>query len=231
MMLEIQEIEEGCKHVILCEGRDELLFLVYYLNSRELKQVDKEYSESVQVFDFGGIGQLASFVKAFSNMNHFSEIESILIVRDAEKSVNSAIGSIGSALKKSGMPVPSSAGAWESDENGSKRVAYLLFPSLSKTSKEGTLEDLCIDIIKDEHKSIEVLSECDSAMNNLLAKGVREFPRPFKTKMHSFFALTDLFVGMKIGEAAKAGAFNWASEKLEGLKQLLKETFDMSKKS
>lgn len=94
-----------------------------------------------------------------------------------------------SSSVKAGMSTPKSAGMWQ--ESGGINVGFLLFPQLDSDPIEGTLEDLCLKIIK------------------------------FKTKLHSFFSLTDRFVGLKIGEAADAGAFDWDSPELEGLRKMI----------
>ena len=60
-------------------------------------------------------------------------------------------------------------------------------------------------------------------MNNLENKYNRSYPHEFKTKLHTYFSVTDEYVSLKIGEAAKAGAFNWNSNKLLPLKNFLSE--------
>ena len=40
---------------------------------------------------------------------------------------------------------------------------------------------------------------------------------------HGFFSLTDRFVGQKIGDAARAGAFDWEHEKVKPLVELVDE--------
>lgn len=45
--------------------------------------------------------------------------------------------------------------------------------------------------------------------------------RCHKNLMHAYFAGTDKFVGMKIGEAAKAACFDFDSPKLDFLRQAI----------
>ena len=63
-------------------------------------------------------------------------------------------------------------------------------------------------------------------MNDLEKKYDRVFQREFKTKLHTYFSVTDKYVSLKIGEAARAGAFNWSSEKLTPLKRFLLELME-----
>ena len=65
------------------------------------------------------------------------------------------------------------------------------------------------------------IEEIDTFMKLLGDKHKREFPHEFKTKLHTYFSITDKFVGLKIGEAAKAGVFDWNSTRLDFLKSFL----------
>ena len=76
--------------------------------------------------------------------------------------------------------------------------------------------------ITEEVKADEKISDI---MNCLKNKGVRYFKHDFKTRLHSFFSLTDGFVGSKVGEAARYGAFNWESIELEYLYKMIIEAF------
>jgi hypothetical protein len=60
-------------------------------------------------------------------------------------------------------------------------------------------------------------------MESLKENRNREFPHEFKTKLHTYFSVTDDYVTMKIGEAARAGAFDWNNDKLSTLKDFIME--------
>ena len=68
-----------------------------------------------------------------------------------------------------------------------------------------------------------MLDEINLFICKLKDKELRSFPRKFKTRLHTYFSITDNYVSLKIGEAAKAGAFNWESPKLSPLKSFLYE--------
>lgn len=210
----IEKIEK--QHLILCEGEDEFWFLASFLNSVELKQTPF-FANDIQIFNFGGNQELFNKLNVLKITSGFQQVQSLLIVRDAERDAQAAVQQIQSALQKAGLPTPSNPGKWEMKN---LKVGFLLFPTCDSTVHEGTLEDLCLSILKESSSSV-ILEEIDSFINLLGDKHKREFPHEFKTKLHTYFSITDKFVGLKIGEAANAGVFDWNSTRLDFLKSFL----------
>ena len=206
------------KHLILCEGRDAEEFLIAYLNYEALKSVPA-FSNDFQVMDFGGINDLTSFVSALQKMDGFNQVESILIIRDAERDAENAINSIKTTLKNNYLSVPETTNKWS---DGSPKIGYLLFPTCEQSIISGTLEDLCLSILSEEHCA-DILLDIDAFIDELKTKRNRTFPHEFKTKLHTYFSVTDSYVSLKIGEAARAGAFDWQNDKLSPLKNFLSE--------
>lgn len=204
------------KHLILCEGEDEFWFLVSFLNSDELKQ-RPFFANDIQIFNFGGNEELLKKLNVLKLTSGFQQVQSLLILRDAERDAEAAVRQIQSALKKAELPSPSGPGEWKTQ---GLKVGFLLFPTCDSTAHEGTLEDLCLSILK-EPSSPVILEEVGTFMELLEDKHKRKFPHEFKTKLHTYFSITDKFVGLKIGEAAKAGVFNWNSTRLDFLKEFL----------
>ena len=89
-------------YIILCEGIDEVNFLITYLNSDELTY-NERFSNDIQVFDFGGINMLSSYLKNFVKLDGFNKVKRLMIIRDAEKNYDSAISNIRSALDNNGF--------------------------------------------------------------------------------------------------------------------------------
>ena len=206
-------------HLILCEGADAENFLIAWLNNPLLSH-HPIFSNDIQVMDFGGIADLPRFLKVIQSMEGYSTAASILVMRDAERDAEAAIREVCAALKRAKLPVPAKPRQWE-DGRGPK-TGFLLFPSCNDSPRNGTLEDLCLDILSDESRA-ELLEEIQRFMDLLHKKNHREFPHAFKTKLHTYFSITDAFVSMKIGEAARAGAFNWGHEKLRPMQDFLLE--------
>lgn len=169
--------------------------------------------KDVQVFDFGGNEELQNFIATLKKMEGFDQIRSMLILRDAEKDASQAQRDVCTVLKAETLPIPDSACSWKQDKI---RVAYAFFPNCAENPENGTLEDLCLDILSEKNKTI--LGKIDGFIEKLKEECNREFPHEFKTKLHTYFSVTDKYISLKIGEAAKAGAFSWDDKKLLPLK-------------
>lgn len=212
------------KHLILCEGADaESFFKAFFAHCR--KYGKQQIGESFQVFDFGGISELRMKLLAISGMDNFDNLKSLLIVRDAETNFHSAIASVCGAVKNvnerngKNLPIPSVPCAWE---RGDTSVGFLLFPTCDGNPENGTLEDLCLRLLSEE-KSDVIMEDIDTFLDELTEQRGRQFPHRHKTKLHTYFSVTDEFVTKKIGDAARAGAFNWEHEKMTAISNFLSE--------
>lgn len=211
-------------HIIFCEGRDAWNFLISFLNCQELKSVPF-LSRDIQVMDFGGNEELRQKLEVLRLSPGFSALKSLLIVRDAEKNAEGAVSQIKNSLKSVGLPVPAGPGEWAVSEEKGQKVGFLLFPTCDKDAQSGTLEDLCLAILKPaDHAAM--LEEIQDFLGSLKERRQLFLRHEHKTKLHTYFSITDGFVGMKIGEAARAQAFDWNSEKLNFLKGFLIELED-----
>ena len=210
------------RHLILCEGRDELFFLIAYLNSAHLS-VTPGFSDDIQVLDFGGNSDLLEQLKVLKVTPGFDEVKTLLIVRDAERDASSAIRQIRTALEKNAFTAPDSPHQWVTDrKNKDIEIGFLLFPVCHGTPVAGTLEDLCAFILK-EPDPPKLLEAVDRFLDQLKTERGRDFTHRFKTRLHTCLAVSDKYVGMKIGEAAKAGAFDWSDERLTPLREFIQE--------
>lgn len=205
------EIKE--KKIILTEGSDAYYFSMWAYQA---------YSKAgIQVINFGGVKDLKKYLPTFKNFSGYENIETIVIARDAEVNSTGAVESIKTALRHVGLPEP----VKHCEFVGSNpKVAYILFPGFLDVTSEcevlssGTLEDLCLKIVENDP-----IFECvDKYIACLQTKGV-VLTHQHKTKLHAFLAGKSDFVGLKIGEAAKAGAWDWNHSKLEPFKKLIME--------
>lgn len=208
------------KHLVICEGVDAKYFLIWYFNSSALSDI-RPFADDIQIIDFGGNEELSNYLAIVKNTAGFDKLESILIVRDAERDAEAAVSKIQSALRKNEFPVPEGPHIWK---EGNPKVGFLLFPTCDAEVENGTLEDLCISILE-EPNSPQVLQEIKTFLQVLRDKHGRSYPHEFKTTLHTYFSVTDKYVSLKVGEAAKAGAFNWSSGKLTPLKEFMMEVF------
>ncbi len=204
------------KHLILCEGKDEWRFLVRYLNSPALQE-NPFFSEDIEALDFGGNEDLSAYLAALKLIEGFSDIVSLLVIRDAELDAQKAVHQVQSALRANSLEVPAAQGEWT---NGTPKTCFLLFPALGTGEYPGTLEDLCVTILDDTIAETP-LEEIDAFVEHLEQDQKRAFSHRHKTRLHAYFSVNDKFVSMKVGEAADAGAFNWFHPNLDPLKDCL----------
>jgi len=204
-----KKIELKRNKVILVEGIDAYFFCIWALEAYKV--------EDVQVIDFGGNEQLNEFLVLFKNFLPGSEnVEKLLILRDAETDAKAAQDKVKSDLRHSGYHVPPVPFTFSG--NG-PQLAYGLFPGIEDANGliNGTLEDLCLETLEQE----PLLPHIDSLISFLKEEGQINLRHPHKTRLHSYFSLEDRFVGMKLGEAAKANAFNWNHPAMSNLNKVL----------
>lgn len=208
--------------LVLCEGIDAKFFLIWLLDYYKKHGISE--FEHIQVEDFGGITQLSDSLAVWKNISGFKkQINSLCIIRDAETNFLNSCQSIRGSLQKNDFPVSNQAWAVK-DENGFK-VAYLVFPGTKDENgnyKAGTLEDLCLEALADNSKTAK-LSSIDSFIEQAKNEFNIQFPRLHKTRLHEFLVMHDKFVDCKIGEAAKAGAFDFENDVIKEIAGIFKE--------
>ena len=204
------------KHLILCEGIDEWKFLVRYLNSPALQE-NPFFSEDIEALDFGGNEDLSAYLAALKLIDGYSDVVSLLVIRDAELDVQKAARQVQNALRTNGLDVPIAQGQWT---EGIPKTCFLLFPALGTEERPGTLEDLCLTILDDKVAETPI-EEIDTFIEHLEQNREQTFSHRHKTKLHTYFSVNNKFVSMKVGKAADAGAFNWSHPNLDPLKDCL----------
>jgi hypothetical protein len=190
-----KEIRIKKRKLLLAEGKDAELFLVWAC---------KKYRPQgdIQVLDFGGIKELGTFLKTLSQVEHFDEVETLVIARDSETDTQAAVTSMQTALRASNLPAPSGAFFYEIRDNF--KTAIMVFPG--SEFPKGTLEDLCLEIVKDD----PIMPCVNDYLECLKRKQpTAKFTIPHKRKLHTFLAGKDKdFVGATIGQASYRNAWN-----------------------
>ena len=209
--------------LILCEGMDTEKFLISYLNSKEL-QYDTRFRNDIQTFDFNGINELAAHISSLKNMEHFEEVTHLLVLRDAETDVNKAVRMVQKAFRQNGLPVPENNNEWKYIQN-SPCTAFTLLPACSKEPETGALEDLCWKLLVHNRLS-EFCTDVQDFVNLAKEKYNSISAHEHKSRLHTFFSVNEKYISLKIGEAAKAGAFDWSSHWLVPLRELISEGFE-----
>lgn len=199
------------KKVILTEGADTYYFCIWAYQAFN--------ATGIQVLDFGGIKDLKKYLKNLTLLSGYENVETIVIVRDAETDSRAAVNSITSALRNANLSV---LGKPCEFAGNAPKVAYVVFPGFTEDAEgnqsllDGTLEDLCLELVKEDE-----IFECVNQYIQCLESKRQDVRRLHKTKLHTYLAGKNDFVGLKIGEAARVGAWDWSHAKLEPFKQVI----------
>ena len=209
-------------YVILCEGRDEELFLRYYL---EYLVAEKLVPDSFNIIDLGGNEEMKKTLPLFPSLDYFDQMKGFLIVRDAETNAAGAAQSIQRTMNTSfSISIPIT-GKFVKNHDG-MHFGFVLLPGKKEDGNfyDGTLEDLCCNILshEDDKKSgFNLLGMADSYVKEIEEKRKKTFRTIHKNRLHAYLSGTDDFVGLKIGEAARAKCFDFSSEALDFLKDAI----------
>lgn len=204
-MCKVDKLKIASKKLIIAEGRDAEFFLVWAC---------REYRQEIdfQVMNFGGNDELSVFLEVLISLEGFNEVETLVIARDAEADATAALRSVQASIENVKLPCPQTAFSYESNEH--IKVAIMFFPS--PTNDGGTLEDLCLMTLDDN----PAMTCVDSFLACIESNGNRLLRR-HKNKLHSYLSSTDDYVGMKIGEASHATAWDPTHQALQPFKQII----------
>lgn len=212
------------KYLILCEGMDTMRFVIEYLASKTL-MYDKRFDNDIQAFDFGGIDNLRSYLGNLMRMEGFDSVHHTLILRDAETDVQKAERMVKTALGANQLPVPERPHEWRTEDTSAAShpaIAFTLMPSCNQHPTTGALEDLCWSILKGTNAE-EMRADVQGFIDVIKQRYGTVSTHEHKSRLHAYLSVNERYISMKIGEAAKAGAFDWTSDKLAGLKELIAE--------
>ncbi len=213
--------------VIMCEGIDEFFFLCRYLDFLEDRCAD-DFVDCHHIINLGGISDMSNQFKSIKSIPDYSTVKGILFVRDAEKSAEDACISLINNIEKT-WNVRLGTDGLIKEGNDNKKIGFYLLPGKDTNGKfrNGTLEDLLVDLFKVPHSEFTKTEELPIFVNDYISvlNHIRKFSirTPHKNKLHLLLNCTDRYVGLKIGEACKTGAFDFADPRLDGLKSLILE--------
>ena len=192
------------------EGIDDARFFTALL--RQLERTD------VQVARARGKDNIRQFlINTLAKDQKFRQLRKLGIVRDADTSASSTLQSLHGALLDAGLPAPSRT--WETAVREHLSVSLAILPDESST---GNLESLCLRSVEGEPEFPCV----DQYFNCLSRVGIpMEEHHRAKVKLFAYLAgrprkLTNensnesekrRKSGLRLGEAAEAGVWNWNS--------------------
>jgi len=198
--------------IILAEGDDDCHFLHNLLSKMKI--------DNIQISCIEGIKNLTHHIEAIKRMDEFDNVTSILIFRDSEESTESACKSINNTLKKTNI-INSDITPFIMSYQNNLKVGFVLFPGIDENGqiyKCGTLEHLCLRLFKEKHVNEKVKTYIDDFQLK-----TKNFSKLHKNELYATFSFTDNFVGLKIGEIAKAEGFDFDSPHLAPFIKMIKE--------
>lgn len=156
-----------------------------------------------------------TYREILTKSTNFPEVKALAIVRDAETDASKAIRDIQNALKSINLPAPKNP--FEQIRTNSLSIEFGIFPGQKNGSvwENGTLEDLCLKTIS----NITLLPLVKDCVNK--ADALQQISHKHKALLHTWLSVNEPYIGMKIGEAAQAGAWNWQSQAMMPFKNLM----------
>ena len=199
---EIPAIDSGRQ--LLVEGRQDVQFFGAFLRYLEI--------HDTQVRDYEGKDNLLRYLRAFTGLVGFPQVESIGIVRDADDSAQSALQSVLGSLRYAGLPEPAD---FALPAAGPPRVSIFIMPD---NSGNGALEKLCLSALADE-TAMSCVDEFLQCVNDRTGGGPRDAD---KARIHAFLASRE-DPELRLGEAAQRGYIPWNHPAFTDLAQFLRD--------
>lgn len=186
--------------LLLGEGKEEKLFFVEFLKFMNIT--------NIQVETYNGKNNLSRYLNVLKLTPGFPDLISFGITRDADGNKETAVQSIETALINNNLPTPSSE---QLGENLSSKIFIL-----PNNNNPGMLEDLCLQSIADDlgMSCVDTYFQCIQNQTGRQPKNMA------KAKIHAWIA-SQLEPDKRLGEAAKAGYWNWNSPAFEPLKHFI----------
>jgi hypothetical protein len=159
----------------------------------------------IEVLNYGGIKELKNFLALLKNLEGFDDVDTIVVVRDAEADA---------ASPKDAFLII----------DGSPRIGFIILPGFTvdnnkaRTYLNGALEDLCLETVL-----TDALMPCVDAYLACVLEIRNPIRRIHKAKLHAYLAATAGHAGKRLSEAAKDGAFNWKHAALLPIKQIIEQ--------
>lgn len=212
-----QKFEIEKPYVIVCEGEDDLSFLLEYLKYLDKnKFIDKNLFKIIQT---NGVTNIPKEMKNYKSYPNYEFMKGFLFTRDADKNPESAVDSMVGNIKDTWGVKLDRTGDFKIDSDDIK-IGFFIFPGLDNTGnyRAGTIEDFCTEIFNlSDGNTQKILSLVEEHMKKLNDSNIT-FKTPHKNKLHLCLDSTNNFIGNKIGEAASRKAFDFSSDKFSVLK-------------
>ncbi len=199
---EKRQIEIEQEKLLVVEGTDD---------ARLFKALMRHIGVSgIQVLNVEGKDNIKKMLKVIPSSPGYSKVSSIGVVRDADDNAGRAFQSVRDALKAANLPSPDAP--LSSVEDGIK-VVVLIAP-YGKSS--GAIEDVCLESVAGD-AAMGCVQGYFSCLND---NGVKQPNSRTKAEAQAFLASRER-PGLRLGEAAEAGYWDFEHAAFEPFKRLL----------
>ena len=168
----------------------------------------------VEVSSFGGVAELRGFLRAVWNSpGAQSTIQALGIVRDAEASSSDAFKSARDAIDALRLTPPDCPTQIVGEK---PRIGILILPP---GKPKGMLEDVCLDAVQDD-PAMPCVREYIECVKRSVPNWRVQYRK--KASVQAFLASRPE-PGLKLGEGAKLGYWNWSHEAYRPIKQFIQD--------
>ena len=185
--------------LLLAEGVDVHRFLIYACAAFEKRDI--------HVINFKSINELRPFLKILIDLPEFAKVKTLVVARDAETNVTSAIESVKSSLSNVGLPVPPNPFEFKSSD--SRKTAFMLFPGpdTNNQCQTGAIEHLCLKTVSDDPliECVDGFLECANDKQDANDR----IRHPWKSKLYAYLAGKNDHAGKRLSQAARDKVWNW----------------------
>ena len=191
-------------NLLVVEGEDDAGFFTAFFRHLNLS--------NIQILPIGGKTKLREALKALVVTPGFSDVVSLIIVRDADDNPKGAFQSVQDALKSAALPSPEKPFERDGQE---PQVMVMILP---EEGKAGALEDLCLNSVADDS-----IIYCVEKHFSCLEEQEISLPQnPAKAKVQVFLG-SQKESGKRLGEAAQAGYWPMDSDAFTQIRKCLCE--------
>ena len=193
---------------VLVEGIDETYLFQALGNHISMEAKD------IQFQPYGGKSRLRDFLETLTALSDFSQVYSLAVVADADDSRRSAADRIRGALQNAGLSAPDEPLRLSAD--GQPYTAWLVIPH---DSPGRALEDVCLDSVQ-EDPALACVDEFMECVMRVCSNPPKENEKS-KSKIRAFLSSRER-PDLLLGQAARAGIWNFDAPAFDPLKKLLR---------
>ena len=178
----------------------------------------------IAVSSYNGKPNLGNDLSERVRSPEFQTVSSLGIVRDADESSQSAFDSVTGSLRRANLPTPGGPGIPLVQDG--LRVAVLILPP---GAEQGELENLCLSSIEGtpDLQCVGSYFDCLSKVEPSISAN-----HIAKARLHSYLAIGPVHTthegvitrrrpGLRLGEAAEAGVWDWSAGDFQQVKDFL----------